>query len=137
MQDNKPAFPVYEECKQKLLTFLRPLDLDRGVSNALLRRAGILSNATSEILAMLSCVQNQSWQQLATAEATAKYRKHSRVRATAGAFLEMGLDALFRAIFSDFKDGWKRIKEPTELALEFAAYVPKLKEEKRKNKVES
>lgn len=133
----QPAFPVYEECKQKLLSFMKPLEMDAGIRNALLRRAGILANGVSEILAMLSTEQNKNWQALSTAEACVKYRKQSHIRQTAGAFLEMGLDSLFRAIFDDFKNGWVFIKNPVELSLEFAAYVPKLKEEKRKNKVES
>lgn len=137
MLEKKPAFPVYEECKRKILTLLSPLDIDKGIAHALTRRSGVAANAVSEILAMLSCRQNQGWQTLTIAEATVKYRKHSAVRATAGAFLEISLDALFRAIFVDFKNGWVHIKTPTELALEFADYIPKLKEEKRKNKVES
>lgn len=133
----QPAYPVYEECKQKLLAFMKPLDMDAGIRNALLRRASILANGVSEILAMLSAEQNKNWQSLTIAEACVKYRKQSQIRRTAGAFLEMGLDSLFRAIFADFKNGWAFIKTPVELSLEFAEYVPKLKEEKRKNKVES
>lgn len=133
----QPAYPVYEECKQKLLAFMKPLDMDDGIRNALLRRASILANGVSEILTILSAEQNKNWQSLTIAEACVKYRKQSQIRRTAGAFLEMGLDSLFRAIFADFKNGWALTKTPVELSLEFAAYVPKLKEEKRKNKVES
>jgi len=135
--ETKPAFPVYEECKSKMMVYMKPLEMDNGIRHALLRRAGILANAISEILGMLSAEQNQSWRTLSIAEACVKYRKQSQVRRTGGAFLELGLDALFRAIFTDFKNDWAFTKTPVELSLEFAAYVSKLKEEKRKNKVES